>query len=174
MEKFSLEKAIEILDQTPDTLYSLLGSLSDEWIYKNEGEDTWSPYDVVGHLIHGERTDWVSRLNIILFDDIKTFAPFDRFAQFKNSKGKTLQHLLLEFKVIRTENIDYVTSLNLSEKDWDKEGVHPEFGTVTLSQLLATWVTHDLGHIAQISRVMAKQYKNEVGPWTNYISILNQ
>ena len=174
MEKFSLEKPLEILDQTPDTLYSLLGNLSNDWTHPNEGKDTWSPYDIVGHLIHGERTDWVPRLNVILFDDNKHFAPFDRFAQFKNSEGKTLHHLLLEFKVVRTENLNYVNSLNLSESDWDKEGIHPEFGPVTLRQLLATWATHDLGHIAQISRVMAKQYKNEVGPWINYISILNQ
>ncbi len=174
MENFNLEKSLEILRQTPNTLYSLLGGLSDPWIHQNEGEETWSPFDVVGHLIHGERTDWVPRLNSILFDDDKNFTPFDRFAQFKNSEGKTLKHLLLEFKEVRAENLNYVSSLNLSEKDWNKEGIHPEFGAVTLSQLLATWVTHDLGHIAQISRVMAKQYKNDVGPWTNYISILNQ
>jgi hypothetical protein len=107
-----------------------------------------------------------------LFEDHKHFAPFDRFAQFENSKGKTLQQLLSEFKVIRNKNLDYLTALQLSKSDWKKEGVHPEFGSVTLEQLLATWVTHDLGHIAQISRVMAKQYKEAVGPWKAYISIL--
>jgi hypothetical protein len=172
MANYTLDSAVEILQQTPDTLHSLLGNLSYEWIFANEGDATWSPYDVVGHLIHGEKTDWIPRLKIILFEDHKHFAPFDRFAQFENSKGKTLQQLLSEFKVIRNKNLDYLTALQLSKSDWKKEGVHPEFGSVTLEQLLATWVTHDLGHIAQISRVMAKQYKEAVGPWKAYISIL--
>ena len=174
MTKFSFEKSIEVLKETPRTLYSLLGSLSEDWTHSNEGKNTWSPFDIVGHLIHGEHTDWIPRLNVILFDDNKTFIPFDRFAQFENSKGKTLKHLLLEFAVARNENLEYLRSLNLSESDWNKEGIHPELGPVTLQQLIATWVTHDLGHIAQISRVLAKQYKNDVGPWTAYISILNQ
>lgn len=174
MPNFSLEKSLQVLKDTPSILYNLLGDLSDDWIHSNEGEETWSPFDVVGHLIHGERTDWIPRLNIILFEDDKHFIPFDRFAQFENSKDKTLYELLLEFAVVRKENLEYLSSLNLSETDWDKEGIHPEFGPVTLRQLLATWVTHDLGHIAQISRVMAKHYTEDVGPWKAYISILNK
>jgi uncharacterized damage-inducible protein DinB len=174
MSNFSLEKTFEILHQTPETLISLLRNLSSDWIHASEGNNTWSPFDVVGHLIHGEKTDWIPRLKIILFNDDKTFLPFDRFAQFEHSKGKTIDQLLLEFKTLRKENLKYLTSLGLSDSDFCKEGIHPEFGTVTIKQLLATWATHDLGHIAQISRVLAKHYKKEVGPWTAYISILNQ
>ncbi len=173
MNQFNLDTAIKVLGNTPDTLYALFRSLPNDLIHANEGEATWSPFDVVGHLIHGERTDWIPRLKIILFEDDKHFAPFDRFAQFENSKDQTLLHLLFEFKVLRANNLEYLSSLHLSETDWDKEGIHPEFGSVTVKQLLATWVTHDLGHIAQISRVMAKQYKEDVGPWNQYISILN-
>lgn len=173
MIQYTLDNTLEILQQTPETLHSLLGNLSEDWVYANEGENTWSPFDVVGHLIHGEKTDWIPRLKIILFEENKSFAPFDRFAQFENSKGKTLKQLLTEFAMLRKENLDYLTSLQFSELDWEKEGIHPEFGSVTLEQLLATWVTHDLGHIAQISRVLAKQYKEAVGPWKAYISILN-
>lgn len=144
MTTFDLSHSLGILKQTPDTLLSLLENLSDEWILSNEGENTWSPFDVVGHLIHGEKTDWIPRLKIILFEDNKTFTPFDRFAQFENSKGKTLSRLLSEFKTLRKENLEYLISLNLSDADWEKEGVHPEFGPVTVQQLLATWVTHDL------------------------------
>ena len=174
MSEFNLDTTIQVLKNTPDVLYDLLQSLPESLTHSNEGEKTWSPFDVIGHLIHGERTDWIPRLNIILFEDDKHFVPFDRFAQFEKSKGQTLLHLLFEFKVIRQNNLEYLTSLNLSEADWDKEGIHPEFGAVTLKQLLSTWVTHDLGHIAQISRVMAKQYKADVGPWSQYISILNK
>ena len=171
--KFDIEKSLQVLEKTPSVLDSLLNRLSDDWIFSNEGKETWSPFDVVGHLIHGEKTDWIPRLKRILFDENKSFVPFDRFAQFENSKGKSPQDLLSEFKSLRRENLEYLRSLKLSEADFNKEGIHPEFGAVTVSQLLATWVTHDLGHIAQISRVMAKQYKNEVGPWTQYISILS-
>jgi len=171
---YNIDKAFEILEQTPQTLLSLLSNLSDEWIFCNEGKDTWSTFDIVGHLIHCENTDWIPRLNIILSNhEDKTFEPFDRFAQFENSKGKSLANLLEEFRQIRSENLEYLKLLDLSEKELNLKGVHPTFGTVSLKELLATWVTHDLGHIAQISRVMAKQYKNEVGPWTAFISILN-
>lgn len=171
--KFNIEESLQVLEKTPSVLESLLTGLSNDWLFSNEGKETWSPFDVVGHLIHGEKTDWIPRLKKILFDKNKNFIPFDRFAQFENSKGKTLHELLSEFKSLRIENLEYLRSLSLSEADFDKEGIHPEFGAVTARQLLATWVTHDLGHIAQISRVMAKQYKNEVGPWTQYISILS-
>lgn len=170
--KFNITNALEVLQQTPCTLNSLLNNLSEEWIFSNESENTWSAYDVIGHLIHGEKTDWIPRLNIILFEKNKQFQPFDRFAQFEESKGKTIQKLLNEFKEFRIKNIEYLKSLELSENQLKLTGIHPEFGTVTITQLLATWVTHDLGHINQISRVLAKQYKNEVGPWTKYISIL--
>ena len=172
--KYKQTEAIEILDQTPRTLKSFLGHLSEQWLYNNEGEGTWSPYDIVGHLIHGEKTDWMPRLQIILSDaEHKTFEPFDRFAQFENSKGKSLSQLLDEFERLRQNNLITLKDLNLTDTQLERKGIHPEFGEVTLSQLLSTWVTHDLAHIAQISRVMAKQYKTEVGPWVSYIPILN-
>jgi uncharacterized damage-inducible protein DinB len=170
--KLTIIKALEVLQQTPNTLISLLSNLSKEWTLANEGEKTWSSYDVIGHLIHGEKTDWILRLNIILLNNNKNFTPFDRFAQFENSKEKTIQELLLEFKTLRVQNIKYLKSLKLSEEQLKLTGIHPEFGSVTVKELLAAWVTHDLGHIAQISRVIAKQYNTEVGPWKAYISIL--
>lgn len=173
MIEFSIDKTLEVLEQTPETLSLFLKNLSKEWVFANEGENTWSSYDIIGHLIHGEKTDWIPRLNKILNDQDKNFEPFDRFAQFENSKGKTLRVLLTEFKILRVNNLNYLKSLNLSDSDLERIGVHPEFGEVTVKQLLATWATHDLGHIAQISRVLAKQYKDQVGPWTHYISILN-
>ncbi len=172
--KYNTSTALEVLQQTPTTLKSFLGQLSDDWILSNEGEQTWSPYDIVGHLIHGEKTDWIPRLKIILSDsNNKIFHPFDRFAQFEASKGKSLSQLLDEFEELRLKNIGTLKKLNLSSEQLQYKGTHPELGEVTLSQLLSTWVTHDLGHIAQISRVMAKQYKAEVGPWIEYIPILN-
>lgn len=174
MQNFNIYKALEILEQTPITLDSFLKNLSQEWIYANEGDKTWSAYDVMGHLIHGEKTDWIARLHKTLSTNDKHFVPFDRFAQFEDSKGKSLHDLLTEFKSLREKNIKELRSLNLTESDLEQTGIHPEFGEVTAKQLLATWVTHDLGHIAQIARVLAKQYKEEVGPWTAYISILNK
>lgn len=171
---FNIDSALEILEQTPNTLKSLLENLSEDWVLVNEGKETWSAFDVIGHLIHGENTDWIPRLKIILFENNKQFIPFDRFAQFENSKGKNLTQLLNEFKKLRDDNLKYLKSLSLTESQLNLTGVHPEFGSVTARELLSTWVTHDLGHIAQITRVLAKQYKNEVGPWTQYISILNK
>ncbi|WP_136468407.1 DinB family protein [Flagellimonas onchidii] len=171
--EFSLTESIQILEKTPSVIESLLKGLPKAWLHTNEGGDTWSPYDIVGHLIHGEKTDWISRTEIILDDGKnKIFEPFDRFAQFKNSTGKTLEQLLNEFSMLRRENIQKLKALNLVDEDLKKQGIHPEFGPVTLKQLLATWVTHDLGHISQITRVLAKNYKDEAGPWTKYISIL--
>lgn len=169
-----MDKVLEILEQTPDTLSSFLKNLSNDWVFSNEGEETWSPFDIIGHLIHGEKTDWIQRTNSILKEENKRFTPFDRFAQFENSKGKSMHELLKEFSVLRQKNLYYLKSLNLTESDLALTGIHPEFGEVTLQQLLATWVTHDLGHISQVARVLAKQYKNEVGPWTAYISILQK
>lgn len=173
--KFDLTKAIFILERTPSSLISLLQDLPADWTQTNEGENSWSPYDIIGHLIHGEKTDWISRLNIVLSDGKhKTFEPFDRFAQFNDSKGKSLNDLLVNFKELRKQNIMILKKLNLTEEDYPKTGIHPELGSVTLSQLLASWVAHDLGHIAQITRVMAKQYKDEVGPWKEYLSVLHK
>ncbi len=171
---FEINKAIPVLERTPLVLRSLLQGLPEEWIYENEGKDTWSPFDVIGHLIHGEKTDWMVRSEIILGDGPdKVFEPFDRFAQFEDSKGKTLEVLLTEFETLRNGNLELLKSKQLSSEDLNLEGIHPELGTVTLAQLLSAWVVHDLGHITQISRVMAKQYKNEVGPWPKYMTILN-
>ena len=171
--KFDINKSLEILQKTPAVLQATLGELSDDWIYNNEGENTWSPYDIVGHLIHGEKTDWIERTKIILSNSKdKTFVPFDRLAQFENSRNKSISILLVEFALLREENPNYICSLELNEKMLDKKGIHPEFGEVTLRQLLAAWVAHDLGHIAQIARVMAKQYKNETGPWIKYLPVL--
>ena len=170
---FRLDKSIEILERTPDVLRLMLDGISAEWTNNNEGEETWSAYDVVGHLIHGEKTDWMPRAELILSDNInKNFIPFNRFAQLEESKGKTLQQLLDEFKLLREQNIAKLRSIKITEEDLQKKGIHPAFAEVTLSQLLATWVVHDLNHIAQISRVMAKQYKEAVGPWVEYLKIL--
>jgi hypothetical protein len=153
----------------------MLTGLSDEWTSTNEGSNTWSAYDVIGHLIHGELTDWIPRAELILSGSgSKRFTPFDRFAQFEASKGKSLADLLKSFEELRQKNIRYLRDRNISDQDLEKKGIHPEFGDVTLSQLLATWVVHDLNHIAQISRVMAKQYKEAVGPWTVFLRVLQQ
>lgn len=172
--KYSLEKSYEILERTPAVLKSLLNNLHDDWVMNNEGPETFSPYDVIGHLIHGEKTDWTARTKIILeFGLSKPFVPWDRFAQYEESKGKTLTHLLDEFAAIRKDNLAWLKSLNLSEEDLNKKGMHPKLGEVTLRNLLATWVVHDLTHIAQITRVMAKQYKEAMGPWPEFFRILN-
>lgn len=172
--KYSLEESCQLLERTPSVLKTLLSNLVDDWVMNNEGAETFSPYDVVGHLIHGEKTDWVARTKIILeFGLSKPFEPYDRFAQYEESKGKTLQQLLDEFERVRAENVAWLKSLNLTETDFDKKGMHPSLGEVTLRNLLSTWVVHDLTHIAQITRVMAKQYKEEMGPWPEFFRILN-
>ncbi len=170
---FTLEKSIEILQRTPGVLSAMLQGISNEWTSNNEGGDTWSVYDIVGHLIYGEKTDWIPRAEIILSEEEdKTFEPYDRFAQFKESKGKSLQQLLEEFEKLRSKNIEQLLSKSLTTKDLEKTGIHPAFGEVTLTQLLATWAVHDLNHISQIARVMAKQYEAAVGPWREYLGIL--
>ena len=172
--KYSFDKSYEILERTPAVLKTLLSNLDDDWIMSNEGTDTFSPYDVIGHLIHGERTDWVTRSKIILeFGLSKPFTPWDRFAQYEVSKGKTLTQLLDEFAEVRKENLQWLKSAGLSENDLEKKGMHPVLGEVTLRNLLATWLVHDLTHIAQITRVMAKQYREEMGPWPEFFRILN-
>lgn len=173
--QFDIHQALPILERTPAIVAALLKDLHPDWIYSNEGEDTWSPFDVVGHYIHGEKTDWIPRLNIIMGDQPdKRFVPFDRFAQFEQSKGKSLNELLEEFAALRRENIEILKQTALNEATLAKKGIHPAFGEVTLAQLLASWVVHDLGHISQIVRAMAKQYKEAVGPWTAYMGILNR
>jgi|SRR6185312_4332453 hypothetical protein len=170
---FAIEKSIEILARTPNVLSTMLQNISTGWTSNNEGGETWSVYDIIGHLIHGEKTDWIPRLEIILSKrPDRTFELFDRFAQFDESEGKTLVQLLEEFKILRKKNVEYLLSKKLTGKNLEEKGIHPAFGEVTLSQLLSTWVVHDLNHIAQICRVMAKQYKAEVGPWIEYLKIL--
>ncbi len=172
--KYSFEGAAEILERTPAVLNTLLRNIDNGWVMSNEGPDTFSPYDVVGHLIHGEKTDWVPRAKIILeFGVSKPFTPWDRFAQYEASKGKTLQQLLDEFEAVRKENMAWFRSTNISEADLEKKGIHPVLGAITLRNLLSTWVVHDLTHIAQVTRVMAKQYKEEMGPWPEFFRILN-
>ncbi len=172
---FDLNKSIEILERTPEVLSNLLGGLSDDWVMTNEGGETWSAYDVVGHLIHGEKTDWIERIEKTLGENPDNkFKTFDRFAQFTESKGKTLQQLLDEFAVLRKKNIAILKSKNITPEKLKLKGVHPKFGEVTLEQLLSTWSVHDLTHLAQISRVMAKQYKENVGPWLEFFTLLNK
>ena len=172
--QYSLERSYEILERTPAVLQALLAGLHDDWIMNNEGPETFSPFDVIGHLIHGENTDWTVRTKMILeFGNTKTFERYDRFAQYEESKDKSLQQLLDQFAATRKDNMIWFKSLNLTRADLDRKGMHPVLGDVTLRHLLATWVVHDLTHIAQITRVMAKQYKGEMGPWTEFLRILN-
>jgi DinB superfamily len=172
--KYSTAKSIEILERTSAVLAILLSGLSDDWVMNNEAPETFSPYDVLGHLIHGEKTDWVVRAKMILeFGNTKTFERWDRFAQYEESKDKTLQQLLHEFDVVRKENMVWFKTLHLTETDLDKKGMHPVLGEVTLRNLLSTWVVHDLTHIAQVTRVMAKQYKDQMGPWPEFFRILS-
>ncbi|MFY0643452.1 MAG: DinB family protein [Bacteroidia bacterium] len=171
---FSLDKSLEILTNTPKVVNAMLRGLSADWTMENEGGESWSAFDIVGHLIHGEKTDWVERTSIILKDgEPETFTPFDRFAQFEDSKGKSLEQLLNQFDALRSKNLAWIRALNLNEGDYNKIGIHPALGEATLSQLLSSWVVHDLSHIAQISRVLAHQYKDEVGPWKAYLKILD-
>lgn len=171
---FDLEKSFRVLERTPAVLQTLLSGLDNEWIMNNEGPDTFSPYDVIGHLVHGEKTDWTARAGIILESGLaKPFEPYDRFAQYTASKGKSLQQLLDEFALLRKENLEWLRSRGIKDTDLEKKGLHPSLGEVTLRELLATWVVHDLTHIAQVTRVMAKQYKNVIGPWTAFFRILD-
>ncbi len=172
---FELSKSLEILAKTPLVLDALLNGLSKEWIENNEGENTWSPFDIVGHLIFGEKTDWMVRIKTILSEsENRLFEPFDRFAQLTENQEKTISELIHEFKELRKRNLNELNTLNITSNDLNRTGIHPEFGEVNLKQLISTWAVHDLGHLAQISRVMAKQYKNEVGPWINYLGILKR
>ncbi|HYW73959.1 MAG TPA: DinB family protein [Pyrinomonadaceae bacterium] len=169
---FNLGEAIVVLERTPAALGALLNGLTDTWIGNTEGEGTWSPYDVIGHLIHGERTDWIPRARHILSADTRPFESFDRTSQFTESNGKDLAELLATFAELRRNNLTALVGMNLTETDLERKGIHPELGEVTLRQLLATWVVHDLDHVTQIARTMAKTYGDAVGPWTAYLSIL--
>jgi DinB superfamily len=172
---FELTDGIAILERTPQTFRAMLAGLPPTWTDANEGPETWSPYVIVGHLIHGERTDWVPRAQIILAQgQERRFAPYDRFAQFRESQGKSLADLLDEFARLRSDNVATLNGWQLSDAQLALEGEHPEFGRVTLRQLLATWVAHDLGHIAQTARVMAKQYREAVGPWRAYLPVMDR
>jgi hypothetical protein len=172
---FQLADAIAILERTPATFRALLSGLSDEWSMSNEGADTFSAFDNVGHLIHGERTDWIPRARIILAQGPdRRFEPYDRFAQVRESEGKSLAELLSEFEQLRAENLATLRNWDLSAQQLALEGEHPELGPVTLAQLLAAWVAHDLGHVAQTARVMAKQYRAAVGPWRAYLPVLDR
>ena len=173
MMTFDLELTQAILAQTPDILEVWLKDLPEAWSHCNEGEDTWSAYDVVGHFIHGERTDWIPRARLILTrEDTPEFEPFDRFAQFEESEPKSLAELLATFRELRQQNLVALREFAVQEADWERQGRHPELGVVNLRQLLATWVVHDLNHLGQIAQVMARQYGEEVGPWRAYLPIL--
>ena len=172
---FDLEKTILILARTPRVLQSMLAGLPTEWTSSNEGPDTWSPYDVVGHLIHAEETDWIVRARIIMAQGKdRRFEPFDRSGHLQMTQGRTVAQLLARFEVLRKANLAELRTMQLGPGQLELMGEHPDFGPVTLRQLLATWVVHDLGHVAQISRVMAKQYRTAVGPWEAYLPVLRR
>jgi hypothetical protein len=171
---FTMQEGAAILARTPATLDALLRGLPKGWLTAHEGGQTWSAFDVIGHLIHGERTDWIPRARIILeHGEARAFDKFDRNAQFNESLGRTLDSLLDEFAALRKENLRELAALNLSDADLARRGRHPELGEVTLRQLLSTWVAHDLDHVVQISRVLARQYSDEVGPWRAYLRIIS-
>ena len=164
--EFETDIAVEILGRTPHVLRSLLSGLSDAWVFSNYGEKTFSPFDVVGHLIHGERTDWMARAKIILeHGEQQPFEPFDRYAQFEQNKGKSMAELLSTFGELRVRNLETLRGLRMTREQLDLRGMHPALGTVSMRALLATWVVHDLNHIAQIAKAMAHQYRDAVGPW---------
>jgi DinB superfamily len=169
-----LEESLAVLTRTPQALDALLRDLPDAWTETTEGPGTWSPYVVIGHLVHGERADWMPRLTIILeHGPSRTFDPFNREAQSRESQGKSLAMLLDEFSALRRDNLARLRALNLQPAQLELQGTHPALGAVTVRQLLATWTAHDLAHILQVSRVMAKRYKQEVGPWAEYLSVMN-
>ncbi|MGC2550859.1 MAG: DinB family protein [Candidatus Sulfotelmatobacter sp.] len=171
--EFNLAEAIAVLARTPGTMDAMLRGLPDKWVQCNEGENTWSAFDIVGHLIVGERTDWMPRVRIILENgEGRAFDSFDRFAQSRENRGKSLEHLLDDFAGLRRENLAALEALNLQPKDLIRRGRHPALGPVTLSELLATWAVHDLTHVHQLSRVMAYQYRDVVGPWRAYLGVL--
>lgn len=171
---FDLQETITLLSHTPATLSGLLRDLPQTWTLRNEGNETWSPFDIVGHLIHGERTDWMARVRIILqHGESRPFDPFDRLAQERESRGKSLGELLDEFARLRSENLEALRAMSLQPGDFARRGRHSELGAVTLAQLLATWAVHDMTHLHQLSRVIAYQYRDVVGPWSAYLGVLH-
>jgi DinB family protein len=173
LTEFKLAEAIAVLTRTPATLNAMLRGLPNTWVRCNEGQDTWSAFDIVGHLIVGERTDWMPRVRIILErGEARPFDPFDRLAQMKETADKSLDQLLDEFSRLRSENLAALQQLNLQPEDFRRRGRHPALGVVTLSELLATWAVHDLTHMHQLCRVMAHQYRETVGPWSAYLGVL--
>ena len=169
----NLQDIVPVLSRTPSSLDALLRGLPSAWVTGNEGPDTWSPYDVLGHLIHGERTDWVPRVeHLLAHGESVPFPSFDRFAQFEASKGKSLDELLDSFRELRARSVERLTALRLTPADLARTGQHPAFGRVTLGEHLATWVVHDLDHLVQIARVMGRQYADAVGPWRQYLRII--
>lgn len=173
--EFDLRQGVSVLTRTPGTLRSMLAGLGSQWTDATEGPETWSPCVIVGHLVHGERTDWIPRAQVILAQGPnRRFTPYDRFAQFRESQGKSLGDLLDEFEQLRTDNLSTLARWQLTDAQLALPGEHPEFGAVTLRQLLSAWVAHDLGHIAQAARVMAKQYREAVGPWRAYLPVLDR
>jgi hypothetical protein len=169
----NLQNTISLLARTPAALSALLGGLPDTWTQRNEGDNTWSAFDVVGHLIHGERADWMPRAKIVLqFGETRAFEPFDRWAQVRESEGKSLGQLLDEFARLRSERLGELRGLHLRPEDFERQGRHPALGVVTLSELLAAWAAHDLTHLHQITRIMAHQYRQAVGPWSRLLGVL--
>lgn len=172
---FQLEEAIEVLERTPHALELFLSGLSDKWVHCNEGDDTWNVTEVIDHLIEGEHANWIPRLEMILRDGERTpFPPFDRYAHLQEGSGKTLEQKLLDFKTIRATNITKLKNMVDPEQHLERTGIHPAFGVVKARELISTWVVHDLTHMAQIVRVMAKRYSTDVGPWTAYLGILKK
>jgi DinB superfamily len=175
----NLEHTISLLSRTPAALNALLRDLPETWTFRNEGENaggerSWTAFDVVGHLIHADRTDWMSRAKTIMqYGDTQPFAAFDRRGHERETQGKSLEDLLDEFARLRSEKLDELRALNLRREDLDRRGRHPALGAVTLSELLATWAAHDLTHLHQISRIMAHQYREAVGPFSAYLGVLH-
>jgi hypothetical protein len=171
---FAMEEAVALLSRTPAALDALLRGLPDGWIAANEGGESWSPFDVVGHLVRGERVDWMGRVRTLLeHGETRTFNVVDRAAQFKESEGRSLTDLLDDFARLRAQNLRDLAALQLTGADLDRRGRHPTLGTVTLRQLLSTWTAHDLDHLTQIARVLARQYADEVGPWRVNLRVIN-
>lgn len=173
MNQHNLSDTVAVLARTPATLNTLLRDLPEIWTIRNEGGDTFNATQVIGHLVHGERADWVPRVKMILdFGETRAFEPFDRRGHERELQGRSLAQLLDEFARVRAENLDKLRALNLKPEDMERRGKHPSLGPVTMSQLLATWVAHDLTHIHQVSRIMAHQYRETVGPWTEYLGVM--
>jgi hypothetical protein len=172
--EFNIDEGIALLERTPGALDALLRGLPEVWARRNEGGETWSAFDILGHLVHGERTDWLPRVRILLeHGEARAFDPFDRFAQFKESAGKQLEDLLDEFASLRRENLAALRKLDLRAEDMGRTGRHPTQGVVILSELLAAWAVHDLTHLHQLTRVMAHQYRGTVGRWSDFLGVLH-